>query len=135
MAGGEPQEVGPQVLEGGEVVSLGAELSQPELEHCWLGHSLDLVLGWLVEKSFRGVGEGVLQIQLSDFPEPGFRREAGGWEDGSGLVSQARCCLLLSTCKVDHTGRTFSGAYWQLEGDIQPTSKQQELELLGGVSL
>ena len=33
MAGGEAQEVCPQVLEGGEVISLEAELSQPELEH------------------------------------------------------------------------------------------------------
>jgi hypothetical protein len=68
MAGGEPQKVGLQVLEGGEVVSLGT------LEPCWLGHDLNLVLGGLVKKPFRGVGEGILEAQLS-FQNQDFNEE------------------------------------------------------------
>ena len=70
MTLGETKEPGLEVDEGGEGVSFGSELVQPELQDSTLSPGLNLHFGWLEGQPGRRVWKAILEAEVSHSPEP-----------------------------------------------------------------
>ena len=70
MALGQPQVLGPEILEGAEGVSLGPELLKPVFHDSSLHPRLHKLLGRSAVKPVKGVWKTILEAELADPPEP-----------------------------------------------------------------
>ena len=103
VAPSKAQVLRPQVLQGGEGVSLISEFGQPELQYSRLGDPLHLGLAWLVTEPFGWVFKPILEAEFPDNSEPGLRVGIGGGidvscQDSQGVDPSSQSTQLAKNC-------------------------------------